>query len=137
MGTNYYLFTQEREKKSLLGEKYEVVDEPDFGYMLHIMKNSCGWLCLFEGHSNIIQSVEDIKKLYDCGGFQIIDEYGEIFTWDEFEKIYTTKYEAYKKGERYMLKSHLDVKQPYDATWIYADYAMDKDGYEFTMCTFR
>ena len=84
MGTNFYLFTQDKTKKPLLGDKANIVDDPDFGYKIHIAKTSCGWQPSFEAHQNI-SSVNDIKSLYDMGGFRIFDEYGAEYNWGAFE----------------------------------------------------
>ena len=73
MGPNYYLLTKELKYKDKLGVHYELTDTPYFAYRLHIMKNSIGWLPLFEAHEGLIESVGDIKKLCDTGDFEIFD----------------------------------------------------------------
>lgn len=85
MSTNFYMFTKKKELKPFFGSKLELVDEPDFGYELHIAKTSAGWQPLFEAHEQI-RSVADLKMLYDKGGVQILDEYGKEYTWPEFEE---------------------------------------------------
>ena len=128
MGTNYYLMTSKREYRGKLGDNCELIDDPYFGYSLHIMKNSCGWLPLFQFHRGIIHSVSDIKQLYDTGDFEIRNEYGDLLTWDEYFEIFETKYDLYRKGERKMVESHLDNK--YRSYSI--RYFTDSRGYEFT-----
>lgn len=83
MGTNFYMFTNRKELKPLFGKKSEVVDEPEFGYEIHIAKTSCGWKPSFEAHEHI-RSVADIKLLYDKGGVKIYDEYGTEYDWNGF-----------------------------------------------------
>ena len=40
MGTNFYLATKSKETRDkYFGWKYEIVDEPDWGYEIHIAKN--------------------------------------------------------------------------------------------------
>ena len=85
MGTNFYMFTERKELKPFFGSKLEVVDEPDFGYMIHIAKTSYGWQPCFEAH-DAMRSVSDIKALYDKGGVRIFDEYMQEYTWDEFKE---------------------------------------------------
>lgn len=71
--------------KPFFGSKFEVVDEPGFGYMVHIAKTSAGWKPLFEAHEHI-RSVADLKLLYNKGNVQIYDEYNQEYSWDEFVK---------------------------------------------------
>lgn len=73
MGTNFYL-------KSKLPRIVEVYDEH------HIAKTSMGWKPLFDASESGMESVEDIKDKFDTGDWQIVDEYGETYTWEQFEK---------------------------------------------------
>ena len=85
MGTNFYLSTKNKDvRDKYFGYDYELTDTPEWGYQIHIAKTSGGWLPLFQKHE-CIQSVKDIKKLYDAGEFILYDEYGEIYNWPEFE----------------------------------------------------
>lgn len=86
MGTNFYLFTSEKENKRTIfdGWSYKLVDEPQFGYMIHIAKTSCGWKPLFQEHPGI-HSIEDLKDVYERGSFVILDEYDTPYSWEEFE----------------------------------------------------
>ena len=131
MGTNYFLVTKSEKYKGKLGQKCFVSDEPYFCYKLHIMKNSFGWLPLFEFHPNIIESVQDIKRLYSKGDFEICDEYERIFSWDEFSKIYLEKYSSDKKQ---LLISHINKD---DHIKLDIQYMSDKHGYEFLEREFR
>lgn len=86
MGTNFYLYTRNKGARSLLGNKVELTDDPDFGYLLHIAKTSFGWKPLFEEHERV-HSVADLKLLFDQIPYaQILDEYGRAYTWPEFEE---------------------------------------------------
>ena len=87
MGTNFYISTSNKEVKNkyLADDNYKLTDEPTWGYELHIAKTSYGWLPLFQKHK-CIQSVKDIKNLYDTGHFFIYDENLKEYTWEEFEK---------------------------------------------------
>lgn len=132
MGTNYYLITKDLKYKDKLGDKCEITDTPFFAYSLHLMKNSCGWLNLFESHRGVIESVADIKRLYDTGDFEIYDEYNTKLSWDDFEKIYKDKYTRYKSGEKDNYRSHLiaDTRRQFNVMHI--RYYTDKEGYEFS-----
>lgn len=127
MGTNYYLMTKSYDYKDKLGYKCELIDEPYFGYRLHLMKNSYGWLCLFEQHPGVIESVADIKRLYDTGDFEIRDEYDQVLMWEEYAEIFIGKYAA-NAPERY--QSHLTP--PDEPSVIKVNYFKDDEGYEFT-----
>jgi hypothetical protein len=86
MGTNFYLGTSDKEARDLyFGYSYEITDEPTWLYQQHIAKTSMGWLPAFE-ESCSVHSVADIKKLYDTGKFVIYDEYGNYYTWEEFDE---------------------------------------------------
>ncbi len=128
MSTNYFLMTADKGKKSLLGTNYTIVDEPYFGYEMHIMKKSFGWLPLFEYHPKAIESVADIKRLYDGGGFEIYDEYGRRINWDEFEEVFKTDYSKFKNGNIDGLLSHI-AQPPHPI--IKTVYHIDEEGYEF------
>ena len=87
MGTNFYMLTTNREMKDKYAPfSYELVDDPYFAYEIHIAKTSMGWLPLFQSHSSGIQSVKEYKEAYDTGAFEIYDEYGNKYTWEEFDK---------------------------------------------------
>ena len=112
----------------MLGLNYKIVDEPYFGYEIHIMKKSVGWLPLFEYHSNAIESVADIKRLCGSGDFEIYDEYGRLVNWKEFEEIFKTDYTKFKNGNIEGLLSH--IAQPSHLI-IKMVYHTDGEGYEF------
>lgn len=83
MGTNFYMFTNKRELKPMLGDKAILTDDPEFGYEIHIAKTSAGWQPYFEAHEHI-RSVADLKLLYDQGDVSILDEYGTEYNWAGF-----------------------------------------------------
>ena len=85
MGTNFYMFTQNKQNKKCFGDKLRIVDEPDFGYEIHIAKTSGGWQPAFEAHESI-RSVLDLKEVYDRGDVRIYDEYGTEYDWPTFEE---------------------------------------------------
>ena len=86
MGTNFYMITKNKTMASLYAPySYELTDTPYFGYEIHIAKTSCGWLPLFQGHKDGINSVSEYKAAYETGEFDIVDEYGTSYNWDEFE----------------------------------------------------
>ena len=137
MGTNFYLFTKAKRRAELCN--YALTDTPDFGYMIHIAKTSCGWLPLFETHKDIVRSVKDIKALYDSGDFTIYDEYDTEYTWNEFDervlqfnggvegKI-TPKMEVDDDGTTISIPiSHMKYK---NGQYAYM-YFKDNEGYEF------
>lgn len=132
MGTNYYLLTKELKYKDKLGDKVEITDAPFFAYSLHLMKNSCGWLNLFEYHKGVIESVADIKRLYETGDFEIYDEYNRKVEWEDFKEIYNTKYTRYRNGETDKFESHITAQKREKFSVIEVRYFTDGEGYEFT-----
>lgn len=68
--------------------EYELVDDPYFGYEIHIGKRSMGWHPLFQCHNKAYKSVEEMKQFitnnYDL--LKIYDEYGKYFTLNELQE---------------------------------------------------
>lgn len=151
MGTNFYIGTADKEAKNIyFGWNYELTDEPTWLYQQHIAKTSMGWLPSFE-ESQSIHSVADIKKLYDTGKFVIYDEYGDYYTWEEFDKrvlqhnggvlgaIPREKIERDPNWKyfdnnlpEYRPISHFEYA---DGRYAY-DYFKDPEGYEFSKHSF-
>ena len=87
MGTNFYLFTKNKKiAQKYAPYSYVLVDEPRFGYKIHIGKCSMGWLPLFEAHSDGIRSIKEYKAAYDTGKFKIYDEYNREYDWEQFDE---------------------------------------------------
>jgi len=148
MGTNFYLMTRNKSMAQKYAPySYSLTDEPYFGYEIHIAKTSCGWLPLFQGHKDGINSVREYKAAYETGEFDIVDEYGNSYNWEEFtERVLKFNggvrgVEPLKKIEvdtssqfydhrlpEYMPISHFDYKYDY---YYVNDYFADEDGYEF------
>ena len=107
MGTNFYLMTKNKEKRDkYFGHKtddgyfigdYELTDNPDWGYTIHIAKTSCGWLPLFQMYKGVFESIQQLKEIYDTGDISIIDEYGDVYDWDKFRKR-VLEFNGGKKG---------------------------------------
>ena len=148
MGTNFYMLTRNK----YMAEKYapysyKLTDTPYFGYKIHVAKTSCGWLPLFQGHKNGINSVREYKAAYETYEFEIADEYGNIYTWEEFDER-VLKFNGGIRGVAPLIEievdkdsqwydprmpehtpvSHFDYK--YDGYWA-NDYFTDPEGYEF------
>ena len=147
MGTNFYLGTSDKETRdTYFGWRYELTDTPTWLYEQHIAKTSIGWLPLFEA-SHSIQSVADIKKVYDTGKFIIYDEYGTEYNWEEFDER-VLKFSGGVLGAIPRKKIANDPNSPYwdrdlpdyrpishfeYAQGRYAsEYFRDPEGYEFS-----
>ena len=147
MGTNFYLGTKEKSvKDEYFGWHYEIVDEPDWMYAIHIAKTSCGWLPSFQAHE-CFKSIRELKKLYNTGLFTLFDEYGDVYNWSEFEDR-VLKFNGGVKGvqERKEIKQdpdsmfydpnlpkYLPISHFEYANGMYSyEYFTDQDGYEFT-----
>lgn len=149
MGTNFYLMTRNKEMAQKYAPySYELTDIPYFGYEIHIAKTSCGWLPLFQGHKDGINSVREYKAAYETGEFEITDEYGDVYTWEEFtERV--LKFNGGIRGVMPLeqievdpnsmfydprMPDHVPVSHfeyEYDGHWKKDDYFTDTDGYEF------
>ncbi len=85
MGTNFYLFTDDVDICYSFGLRTDLTTVPSPGHLVHIAKISAGWLPLFQAHYGL-KSVKQIKEYYDSKKFKIVDEYGNIYTWDKFKE---------------------------------------------------
>lgn len=153
MGTNFYMMTKDKEvRDKYFGYDYALTDVPDWGYSIHIAKTSCGWLPSFQSH-NCFKSIRQLKELYDTGNFILYDEYGTMYTWDEFDER-VLKFNGGISGVQKKEKINNDPNNKFydrnlptygpishcsspDYTYkfdsYYAnDYYKDEDGYEFT-----
>ena len=152
MGTNFYLFSKNKKLvQKYAPYSYKLTDEPDFGYEIHIAKTSCGWLPSFQAHKSGINSVKKYKEAYDTGEFQITDECGNIYTWDEFDERVLqfnggtvknrtiTPVEQDKSSMFYdcNMPDHIPVSHFEYGNWGYKDeYFTDEEGFEFCIREF-
>lgn len=151
MGTNFYIMTKSKEARDkYFGWSYELTDTPDWGYQQHVAKTSCGWLPSFDG-SGCFKSVRELKNIYDSGEFILYDEYGTIYTWDEFDER-VLKFNGGIKGVAPREKINQDRNSPWFdknmpeykpvSHFEYAygryndEYFTDPDGYEFSIREF-
>lgn len=132
------------------GWNYELTDTPDWGYQQHVAKTSCGWLPSFDG-SGCFKSIRELKNIYDSGEFILYDEYGTIYTWDEFDER-VLKFNGGIKGVTPREKINQDRSSPWFdknmpeykpvSHFEYAcgryndEYFTDLDGYEFSIREF-
>ena len=134
--------------------EYELSERPDLCYEIHLAKTSAGWLPLFEEHT-LLHSVADMKKFYDVFApkITIIDEYGETYTWNQFEER-VLKFNGGVAGAiaktpivndpndrwydprlpDYIPISHFEYKMPPDERRA---FFKDPEGYEFCSTWFR
>lgn len=126
MGTNFYL----RNKKPRL-----VYDET------HIAKTSWGWKPSFECHAGEIESVKQLKTVYDSGEYTIVDEYGDEYNWEEFDdrvlKWADRQRELRRENgqEDFEPIDHLEYAKK-DRWCDSKMYYHDEDGYDFLRCEF-
>ena len=157
MGTNVYFFTKDKQiVQEYAPYSYELTDEPEFGYLIHCMKRSMGWIPLWQAHRDGISSVREYKEAYDTGIFRIVDEYYNEYSWDEFNEEFI-QFNGGISGVQKKQKINLDPDRPFydknmpkyglvshcsgpDCTYNFGSYAgdyfKDPDGYEFTLHEF-
>lgn len=147
MGTNFYFFTDNKcAISNYFVDDYELTDSPRLGYKIHIAKTSFGWLPLFEKHGSI-SSVKDIKNIFSSGKFEIHDEYGVPYTWNEFcERV--LKFNGGVKGVVPQTRKDISLGGSFQFEYVpishfeydngkFADsYLKDDDGYEFSIKPF-
>ena len=153
MGTNFYLMTKNKSMAQQYAPySYMLTDYPMAGYEIHVAKTSGGWLPLFQAHKDGIRSIKQYKEAYNTGEFEIYDEYGDKYSWEEFdervlqfnggrvgiqkpEKVKKTKYESSDKSmPDYTPISHIPgSKQSYkyrfseDTETIFTDRATNSN----------
>lgn len=147
MGTNFSLITKSKETRDkYFGYNYKLTDTPDWGYEIHIAKTSMGWLPLFQAH-DCFKSIRQLKELYDTGEFILANEYGIVYTWEEFDER-VLKFNGGVKGVAPRVKIEQDRHSRYydqdlpeykpisHFDYAHGRYSMnyftDEDGYEFT-----
>ena len=122
MGTNFYMFTKNIKlaheyfaKKECWGfseKEYELVDDPELGYWIHLNKCSCGWKPLFQVHKafRTFLELEMFYKRHEKK-LKIYDEYGELYTWEEYKQ---------------RIVAHAN-RQPEPMKWVYDEEKMFND----------
>ena len=129
MGTNYYLFSNDKTiKMDFPIADWSIVDEPDFGYQLHMAKVSGGCVPLFEAQPGLYMSYLELKNVIRSGRFTVYDEYNDMLSWEEFDNMIQ---EWIKRKENSL--SHIQYNDPFS----HHGYYRDQDGYEFFCCKFR
>lgn len=166
MSTNYYAYTRNR---NLVYEKFDhdhCQDEfeisdcealPDFGYLIHIGKCSCGWKPLFATHTDAYSSVRELQEFFTshADDFLFYDEYfeqlpfeklkKELIDWNkDAETIYYKKtdprgrFERVEPGEPYDFTGpidHIEYMRVYPSPF-HNGFWNDPDGYNFTTDNF-
>lgn len=92
---------------------YEVTsDLCPYNNDIHIGKRSAGWQFLWDYHGGKYYraSLEDIKKFLSNPDYEIVDEYGETFTFEQFfnEEVGKSLYEG-KNGLEEGLSSYFFI----------------------------
>lgn len=136
MGTNYYMMTKDKTiVERYFPNEYKIVDNPYFGYEIHIGKRSIGWRPLFQVHDKAYDSVEAMLKFLEFHkmDIEIYDEYSEKFSidglkeelidWADHQQVRYMKYipeGIYNElfcGKDYLVEStedDYDITIPYD-----------------------
>ena len=126
MGTNYYLFIKNkkiaRENFAEVDEygnvdaTYEIVDEPQLGYKVHLNKCSFGWRPLFQIHKAFrsFTELEAFCTRYDSK-IRIFDEYREEYSWNDYKK------KIMKPADR----------KPEPMKWVYGEEKIFRDGKKY------
>ena len=145
MGTNFYLLVKNKSIAEKIGD-FELTDTPDWGYLIHIGKRSCGWLPLFQSHRGI-KSVNDIEEWCKLPEVTILDEYDTVMTWEQLKEefIYWNGGVAGAIPRKYHepINPNLPYGDPYMPNWtpvshfdygngaFASHYYKDSEGFEF------
>lgn len=136
IGTNYYMIINNKKlAETYFSGEYITVNDPCFGYEVHIGKRSWGWKPLFQTHEDAYHSVVEMKEFITQHSqyIRIFDEYGKEFTleqleeelinWGEHQEIRYMKYvpegvpDEIFGGKKYLVegtKDDYDITIPFD-----------------------
>ena len=123
MGTNYYLFTNNKmlARKCFAEERvygyveveYDIVDESELGYKIHLNKCSYGWRPLFQCHK-AFRSLSELERFFKRheNDLRLFDEYQREYLWDEYKQL---------------IIDHAKQK-PEPVRWVYGEEKLFNDG---------
>lgn len=132
MGTNFYLLSKDRDfvKTHFAGE-YELVDEPDLGYAIHLNKLSCGWLPLFQKHE-AFSTFKGLLAFLDLHrDVEICDEYGAFYTLSEYADKVIDHTKQERRPCRWVYHRREFSTGEYSAGWT-LDYCDESEAEIFT-----
>lgn len=128
-----------------LEDDCELVDEPDFGYEIHICKLSAGWKSLWQSHDHAYRSVSEFEKF-------VRDYEKELIFYDEYLKLYSIedflmRIKYFDRDENGNIREwadgvplicHEDYGREHRSEYSFMDirYWQDDDGYDFTERSF-
>lgn len=145
MSTNYYAYTKNRKlvyehfDHDHCQNEFEIVDYeelPDFGYLIHIGKRSCGWKPLFEQHPDAYSSIRTMLSFYKehAEDFRFYDEYfeelpieklkDELIDWEQHQLKHRGVEFWKKTGPRDGSLEQVEEGEPYDivSPWDHVEY---------------
>lgn len=144
MSTNYYMMTTNKELvNKYFPDEYGIVDEPYFGYEIHIGKRSCGWKPLFQEHRQAYNSVKEmIDFLKSHSDIRIFDEYNrefdinglveELIDWGSQQEVKIIHYNDLI-GDIQLPIDHVEIASRDHRNYLHGiGYWHDEDGYDFT-----
>ena len=138
MSTNYYILTKDKSIIEKYGLTYELTDTPDWGYIIHIAKRSCGWKPLFQSHSKI-NCIDDIYNIINEPTVTILDEYDKALSPKEFEKE-VIQWSANDKEALSHIEENNNLINKYGINSLRAVdrklFIVDDKGYEFMRLDF-
>lgn len=108
MGTNFYLHISNKQlvHKFFTKDEYNLTDEPDLGYEIHLNKLSAGWRPLFQKHKAFSTFTELFNFYHEyIARLRILDEYNNEYTWDEYQEC---------------ILDHANV-EPEPVKWVYCE----------------
>lgn len=83
MSTNYYVLTKDKSLIEKYGLEYELTDEPDWGYWIHICQTHTSIMPLFQAHKNI-RDISAVVRLIREPTVTLYDEYNEVIDVEKF-----------------------------------------------------
>ena len=114
MGTNYYIQMKTTSDERALLHRLKTTPE-----RLHLGKSSAGWQFSFQGFKSswdteplldgkIVTSFDDWMDVLDSGKFDIVDEYGDFKSVEEFKNLVASKREGKNHAETFPRDSLVD-----------------------------
>ena len=132
MSTNYFILTKDKSLCEKYELNYELTDEPDWGYWIHICQTTSFLTPLWQAHIGV-DNVDKMKELINEPNCTLYDEYLREVNKDEFMQEVMID----SKNNKDLTSRKEYTSQYCTGISVNTGYFVDKDGYEFYTVDFR
>lgn len=122
MSKNYYALTKDKSLIEKYGLIYELTDNPDWGYWIHIVQTTCEYKPLYQEH-DYIKNIDDLLRFLKESNIFIYDEYYNPLPLEEFIKEVIE--------DNYYNNEAKSRQEDFKSGYFYNNFHIDYKGYEF------